>query len=102
MALTTVRYGASVDINSTLPPQEEYMFYVIPPLETHQQKCLSLNLRRLGPDEMFSVVDYSGVVSGVIVKPVENGPDLPLPRKVLSAIGGCVGRMTLSPLPARQ
>lgn len=102
MALTTVRYGRRVDIHAALPPREEYMFYVMPPLEPHQERCVRLNLRNLGPTDMFRVVNYSDVVSGVIVTPVEGGQALPLPRQVLSVIGGCVGRMTISPLHPPQ
>ncbi len=99
MECFTVRYSDKIDLQSQTPPQEEYVFYVIPPLRARHENCLKTRLHSLGPDSMFELVDYSGVASGIRVRPVESDQALPLASDVLSAIGTCLRRVVLSPLP---
>ena len=94
-----LRYSDKLDLQLKAPPQEEYIFYVTPPMRPRQESALRNRLHSLGPDSMFELIDYSGVASGVKVKPVESGQALPLASDVLSAIGTCLRRVTLSPLP---
>lgn len=96
----TIRYSDKLDLQSKTPPQEEYIFYVTPPMRQRQERALKNRLHSLGPDSMFDLIDYSGVASGIRVRPVESGQAMPLANDVLSAIGTCLRRVVLSPLPS--